>query len=119
MKIYMICPVRNASPQMRADILAEVEALENQGHSVYYPARDTQQEDPTGLTICKANRAAIESADEIHVIWDGESTGSIFDLGIAFALRKKIVPVIGRFPQMSQGKSIQNIVYDWQEHGAD
>jgi len=118
MKIFMICPVRNATPQMRENILAEVEHLESLGHSVHYPARDTKQDDPTGLSICKANRAAIEAADEIHVIWDGESTGSIFDLGVAFALRKKVVPVVGRFPRMSNGKSIQNMVYDWQENGA-
>jgi nucleoside 2-deoxyribosyltransferase len=119
MKIFMICPVRNATPQLRSAILAEVEKLERQGHSVYYPARDTNQEDPTGLTICMTNRAAIEAADEVHVIWDGESTGSIFDLGVAFASRKKIVPVEGLFPRKSDRRSIQSIVRAWQENGAE
>jgi nucleoside 2-deoxyribosyltransferase len=119
MKIFMICPVRNATPEMIEGIEAEVAALEAQGHRVYYPARDTNQDDRTGLNICKSNRAAIATADEVHIIWDGQSTGSLFDLGMAFALHKKIVPVVGRFPAMSSGKSFQNMVYDWQENGAE
>ncbi|MFA5891785.1 MAG: hypothetical protein WDA27_12675 [Actinomycetota bacterium] len=110
--------MRNASQETVDGILAEVASLELAGHSVYYPARDTPQDDPTGLEICKTNRRAIELADEVHIIWDGESMGSIFDLGVAFALRKKIVPVVGRFPAMSRAKSFQNMAYTWQEYGA-
>lgn len=119
MNIFMICPVRNATPEMQEGIEAEVGFLESQGHIVYYPARDTNQLDGTGLRICKDNRSAIEAADEVHIIWDGKSTGSLFDLGMAFALRKKIVPVFGKFPTMSDGKSFQNMVYDWSENGSD
>ena len=31
-----------------------------------------------------------EKADEVHVIWDGRSVGTVFDFGMAFALRKPI-----------------------------
>ncbi len=77
--------------------------LEEQGHTVYYPARDTDQSLPE-LEICRQNLEAIEQADEIHVYWDGTSQGAIFDLGMAFAMRKKIR--IKRLPE----KSILNLL---------
>ncbi len=119
MKIYLICPVRKATPEYAQAARQYVAQLESLGHQVYWPTRDTNQVDPTGLRICKDNRSGIETADEVHVIWDSQSQGSVFDLGIAFALRKKIVPVGGAFPQRSEGKSISNMVYDWGERGAD
>ena len=50
-------------------------------------------DDHTGdeLSICQHNRLMIEWADEIHVFWDQRSMGTVFDFGMAFALRKKIV----------------------------
>jgi nucleoside 2-deoxyribosyltransferase len=119
MKIYLVCPVRYATPEFSQAAGSYVAQLESQGYQVYWPARDTDQVDPTGLRICKDNRHAIEAADEVHVIWDGFSQGSIFDLGIAFALRKQIVPVTGCFPSRTTGKSIQNMVYDWHKNGAN
>jgi hypothetical protein len=118
-KIYLICPVRKATPEYSQAARSYVAQLESLGHQVYWPTRDTDQIDPAGLRICKDNRGGIEAADEVHVIWDGQSQGSIFDLGIAFAMRKKIVPVIGSFPPRTEGKSIQNMVYDWHERGTD
>jgi hypothetical protein len=35
----------------------------------------------------------MHEADEVHVFWDVESFGSHFDLGMAYALNKRIVPV--------------------------
>jgi hypothetical protein len=118
MKIYIICPVRKASPEYSQAAQNCAAQLEELGHQVYWPTRDTDQIDTTGLRICKDNRRAIEAADEVHVIWDGQSQGSVFDLGIAFALRKKIVPVAGFFPPRTEGKSIKNMVYDWYDNGS-
>jgi len=113
--IFLIRPVRNCAPEFRASIEAYVAQLETQGHIVHDPPRDTNQNDRTGLRICKDNRAAIEAADEVHFIWDGASQGCLFDLGMAFALRKKVVPVVGMVPRMSKSKSFQNMVYDLAE----
>lgn len=89
MKVYLIMPVRNATESFGA-YLAELEAA---GHDVHYPPRDAPQDDETGHAICETHRAAIIAADEVHVIWDVESKGSHFDLGMAYVLGKKIVPV--------------------------
>jgi nucleoside 2-deoxyribosyltransferase len=82
-----------------------------QGLAIYWPYRDTNQQDPSGLRICKDNRKAIEESDIVFVYWDGLSQGSLFDLGMAFAFRKRIIPL--SLPQLTPGKSFQNMVIDW------
>ncbi len=64
--------------------------LESEGHEVRTPALD----DHPGLDelgVCLYNREMIEWAEEVHMIWDRRSTGTIFDFGMLFALRKPLV----------------------------
>ena len=63
--------------------------LENEGHEVSLPAFDSFV-GKSEFEICQYNLAKIEWADEIHVIWDARSTGTILDLGMCFALKKNI-----------------------------
>lgn len=63
----------------------------DQGHEVRIPALDHLSGNE--LDIISYNREMIEWADEVHMIWDGRSMGTIFDLGMTFALRKKLVIV--------------------------
>jgi nucleoside 2-deoxyribosyltransferase len=107
-KTFLICPVRGKSPEDTFDV---VKQLESEGYDVHWPHRDTNQNDTTGLRICSDNRKAIETADVIHIVWDGQSQGSLFDLGMAFALRKQIIPI--SLPTMTDGKSFQNMVVAW------
>lgn len=108
MRSFLICPVRGLPPETHAAIVAD---LESQGFIVHWPPRDTDQDDPTGLRICGENSEAIERADIVHVIWDGKSQGCLFDLGVAFALRKKISPI--SLPPPTDGKSFQNMIRAW------
>lgn len=65
------------------------EKCRKQGHIVKIPAfDDTPNLDDLGL--CKHNREIIEWADQIHIIWDNRSVGTVFDFGMTFALRKPI-----------------------------
>lgn len=59
------------------------------GHSVAVPAFDNFK-GMNELEVCQHNRKLIEWADEIHVIWDQQSTGTIFDMGMVFMARKKV-----------------------------
>ena len=108
MKTFLICPVRGHSPEETAEIVTN---LEKEGWEVHWPHRDTNQEDEHGLNICKENREAIIEADIIHLIWDGKSTGSLFDLGMTFALRKEIKVI--DLPPLTEGKSFQNMITKW------
>ena len=56
---------------------------------VYWPLENTDQNDKIGLRICTDNREAIVEADEIHIWFDTNSVGSIFDLGMVFAFLKE------------------------------
>jgi nucleoside 2-deoxyribosyltransferase len=107
--------VRDIGDDFRNGIETQVMFLESQGNKVYYPSQDTDQHDFTGLRICEDNRRAMKDADIVYVIWDGKSQGCLFDLGMAFAMKKKIRTITGYFPSMSKGKSFQNMVYKWEE----
>lgn len=115
MRIFLACPVRGVSPEYRAGLDAQVGSLEQEGHTVYYPPRDTDQADPVGLSICEQNREGIMVADVVYVAWDGNSQGTMFDLGMAFALRKPVYVLTGYMPPMTKGKSFQNMIYAWEE----
>jgi hypothetical protein len=70
-------------------MLAHKAELEKVGHEVKMPAFDDLK-DASEMEICDYNRAAIEWANEVHIIWDARSIGTIFDLGMCFAMRKHI-----------------------------
>lgn len=108
-KAFFICPVRGASIENTMEL---VEGIESEGLlKVHWPPRDTNQEDPTGLRICTDNLAAIKEASIVYFMWDGKSQGCLFDLGMAFALGKKVVPVT--MPPLTEGKSFQNMVDEY------
>lgn len=108
MRTFLICPVRGHDKTETENI---VKKLEDDGFTVHWPHRDTDQEDETGYRICCQNRDAIESADVIHLLWDGKSKGVLFDLGMAFAMGKKIIPL--EMPPQTSHKSFQNMVSEW------
>ncbi len=111
---FLICPVRGISESMRVGFDAQVKHLEDvDGWTVHYPPRDTPQ-NVGSLQTCEINKQAIRNADTVFIIWDGKSKGCLFDLGIAFALGKRGIPVTGYFPNSTVGyKSFQNMVYQY------
>lgn len=73
-------------------LLDEALKLEKQLGQCYIPGRDTLQDH--GDNILKANlKAMMQSDKEVYVIWDGGSMGTLFDMGMAYALSKVIIPV--------------------------
>lgn len=113
MKAFLICPVRGHS---MAETEAVVEALEAEHWTVHWPPRDTDQTDATGLRICSDNRAAIADAYKVFIIWNGESQGCLFDMGMAFALHKPIVIISIPTPP-AEGKGFSRMLAEWAERG--
>ena len=115
--IFLICPVRNIDPKTREKIESYVKKLEKDGLSVYYPARDTKQDDPIGFQICESNREAMWNSTEVHIFWDKRSKGSLFDLGMAFMAEHIIgVPLTIANPEdveTTPEKSFENIIQVW------
>ena len=100
MKIFLISPVKDAESKELERVAAYVAAMEDAGHQIHWPIRNTKQDDPTGgYEICKANFSVILKADEIHIWYDETSGGSKFDMGGVFMLvemlgwKKKVVIV--------------------------
>lgn len=116
MNIYIICAVRNASPERIAEIRAYVDRLRRENHQVHFPPDNAPQDDPTGADICRVHLAAMIKADEVHVFWDVRSYGSHFDLGMAFALFKKIVPVEAEHRD-TEGKSYWKVINELSHSG--
>jgi nucleoside 2-deoxyribosyltransferase len=115
MKYFAIRPVRNISENYAEGIEKQIHFYREQGHEVYDPITDTDQNDQTGYRICKDNLQAIKNCDCVLFMWDGKSQGCLFDLGMAFALGKPVKTVIGYVPPATQGKSFQNMVWQWEE----
>jgi hypothetical protein len=83
------------------EILDHVGHLEVHGHLVRIPVFDNHDDTPPiELRILRANRELVEWADEVHVLWDGDSRGTIGDFMMAFAFRKpvKIIRMDGYGP---------------------
>lgn len=116
-KIFVICTVRNATEEYLKNLYKYVEDLEADGHEVHLPPRDTNQVDTEtkGFRICKDNLSAIIWADEVHVSYNPASTGTHFDLGMAFALHKKIILFQNLSTEVTNGKSFQNMIQYWQD----
>ena len=74
-------------------LLNKAIALESElGQSCYIPGRDTDQTQ-SGEKILHDNlEGMLLCDDDVHVIWDGESFGTMFDMGMAYALGKVIYP---------------------------
>lgn len=110
MRIFLICPVRFASEEQTRLIADWVRQQENvEGNVVHWPARDTMQ-DQDSLKICEDNRFAMEHSDEVHVWYEPTSQGSVFDIGMAFVMRKPVFLVNPSAVVPTESKSYNNLV---------
>jgi hypothetical protein len=85
MKIVLI-----GSTQYQDKFLTTKARLESEGHKVRIPAFDSHPE-LDELGVCCNNRDLIEWSDQVRIIWDQRSTGTIFDFGMTFMARKPVV----------------------------
>ena len=111
-KIFIICTVRGADEDYKRKLEDYVQKLEDEGNIVHLPHRDTNQEN-TGLGICVQNMNAIKIADEVHIFYNPESTGTHFDMGVAFACSKKLVVVEN--VTYGPGKSYPRMIDEWED----
>lgn len=113
-KIFLICPVRDATREEILRIEKYIKNLEKQGHKVYWPYRDTDQNDPIGKRICADNATAIIWADEIHIWWTEKSQGSLFDFGMSFMCyilgNKTIILANPEAVKLTEKKSFNNVL---------
>ena len=93
-----------------------IDQLENKGLNIYYPARDTNQNDTIGYRICTDNKNAIQNSKEVHIWFDSDSQGTLFDLGMAFSLDKPLYIVNINEIIPTNSKSFTNVILKWSNH---
>ena len=76
------------STVLQARIQEHALKLMAQGHEPLTPVFDSHK--GSVLSILTKNRELMEMSDEVHLIYDGRSYGSIFDFGMCFAMRKPL-----------------------------
>ena len=109
-KIFIICTIRGASKEYIDKLEKYVTELENKGYIVYAPHRDTNQM-ALGYDICLQNMQGIIQADEVHIFYNSKSQGTHFDMGMSFALGKKIVIIENEI--ITEQKSFQKMLVEW------
>lgn len=113
--VFIISPVRDITSEQSDEISHYINGLVEKGKTVYWPVINTNQTDNTyGYNICAQNRRAMERSKEIHVYWDKTSRGSIWDLGMAFALRKNILIINLEDVEAESFKSFGNVIVFWE-----
>jgi len=112
MNIFIISSVRDVDIEYREKLNSYVGLLETNGHIVHLPHRDTNQ-NQKGINICKDNKNAIINADEVHIFYSSKSQGTHFDMGVAFALNKRIVTIENE--TYGEGKSYPKMLREWQD----
>jgi len=111
MKIFIICSVRQATIEYSKKLYSYAHKLEQAGHEVHLPPRDTDQE-ALGIDICRQNKQAIKEADEVHIFFSSQSQGTYFDLGMAFMEGKRIK--ILQNETYGIGKSFPRMLVEWE-----
>ncbi len=113
-KIFLICPVRNATPEQRKWIEDFARQKESDGYQIHAPHLHTRQEDLFGgYTICKKNEEAVATSEEIDLYYDQSSTGSVFDLGAAYQLEKPLKVLNKDSILWNPFDPIDNIISSW------
>lgn len=93
MKIVICCPIRLADKSQNQEALDYIARLKSEGHEVFSYWDTLMEACPTGADILNRHLEAVQNADEVHVFWTNNSTGTHFEIGTAVAMNKKIVIV--------------------------
>jgi len=113
-KIFLICPVRNATLEQREWIENFVSEKYSEGYIIHAPHLHTRQTDLFGgYAICVQNAEAVATSEEIDIYYDQSSTGSVFDLGVAYALQKPLKLLNKNEIIFNEDDFIDIIVRDW------
>ncbi|MDD2391765.1 MAG: hypothetical protein PHU94_02365 [Bacilli bacterium] len=113
-KIFLICPVRNASLETIRWIEDFVFDKESHNIIIHAPHLHTVQTDMFGgYTICLQNEKALASSSEIDLYYDQSSTGSVFDLGAAYYFKKPLILLNKEEIEFVENDFIDNIINNW------
>ena len=86
----------------------------NDGYTIHAPHLHTRQTDLFGgYSICLQNAKAVAESSEIDIYYDQKSTGSVFDLGVSYALGKPLKVLNENEIIFDENDLIDNLVKNW------
>lgn len=113
-KIFLICPVRNASLEVQKWIEEYTKEKEYEGMILHAPHLHTVQTDMFGgYTICLQNEQALASSREVNLYYDQTSTGSVFDLGAAYYLGKPLEVLNMKDVVFNENDFMDKVILNW------
>ena len=113
-KIFLICPVRKATEEQKKWIEDFVNRRYSEGYTIHGPHLHTRQVDLFGgFAICKQNAEAVASSQEVDLYYDQSSTGSVFDLGVAYALHKPLKVLNKEEIVFDENDLIDSTIQNW------
>lgn len=113
-KIFLISPVRYLSDDKKLFIDGYANKKKNEGYNIHVPYLNTRQTDLFGgYAICKQNALAMASSSEVDIYYDKDSFGSVFDLGVAYALHKPLKIINKHDVIFDLDQPIDSIIYKW------
>lgn len=116
-RIFLVCPVRDAKPEEKKWIEEFVRDKTSEGFTIHAPHLHTRQTDLFGgYAICTQNAQALASADEIDIYYSKFSTGTAFDLGVAYALQKPLVLLNPDDVELDPNDFMDNVIKSWPFH---
>lgn len=113
-KIFLICPVRRATPEQKKFFEYFVTMKNGEGYIIHAPHLHTWQKDVFGgYSICLQNAQAVASSTEVDMYYDQLSTDSVFDLGVAYALHKPLFLLNEAEITFNQDDMVDRMVENW------
>ena len=114
--IFLISPVRNASEEQKKEIEEYKRICEQLKYKIYVPHLDTVQTDLLGgYTICHRNALGLSSSDAVHMYYDQNSRGSMFDLGVAYACEEPLIIINKDRIEYNSNDFGDNLVSSWND----
>ena len=111
--VYISASSRFSTDDAKRKLVEYIRGLEDSGLKVYYPIRDTDQSDMMVYKISMTNADAIKNSHEIHIYWNEESQGYLFDLGVALVYNKPLIIINPNDVSLTEYKSYANMISYW------
>ncbi len=117
MKVFLITPVRSLTDWEKNAIEIYLHNLESHDVQVYWPYRDTDYSDPSGFSAFTRHKEVMKSADEVHIWWNPASEESVFLLGMAWAMGKRLAIAnsitVKEHVRQNPGRSFPALMLQW------
>jgi len=114
MKVFVIYPTKNCDSEMKKRIKVAIKRLEDSDMKVYTSIANIAQDGGCCWDTYSTVLSTMADVDVVCVAWNDKNQNVLFELGIAFALKKPIVLLPECFS--ASNKSLINMIKHWAKY---